>query len=668
MSTTLDDDRMRWYISEYTKRFSSDSKYAKLLNTFLKSDLTSYSGLKRTIPIEIAKLYFGFDRNDTTTIIFSANLKQIHIPYAYIFISPICYEPVVCYGSGLQSYEGEYRPYLVGLNKLKNIYEAHYSDTWNAFVEHTKTRVSQFKYNHIIFGDKVKAEGILKSYPDIFNILLQINWFIELVAIYKKHRLDATMGFYQEVFKKDLHIDNVFMGKLMNDFKSTSELEYLLTHINGSIFGQKIIPVCLSQIDGNKLILSAIPEINIMEKLNSLTVNMISPSFPLFSGWFYINADDKSISTIIASNDRLKRRFRRAKVYSNILKYLDCAKELTYTNTEMIPDPKERQRYGYPEKFPHYSLYTIHGKIDTLTKDISGDIFSDRTVCIISENVGFRFADIPYFPLSYKNIYDPDVFSKYMFELIYALFCMNSRLNLIHGDMSPANTTLREVTKPSVNNPSILYIIKDVGYIFPFCEYMSLIDFSGVASKPTHVNDKVPDRIMRKYAGIPNMNVNDETFKQIQKIVDTYPTAAWKLLTAMDILQFITFVKMRIRKITHNPDKGVLNLIDCIYQKAHTFVTKNILDIKTNEDYIDYPNLQILQSCFSEFVADQSDYTIVDVYNYDNDIKYKLDKYDNFPPYMKQWKGIKTDGTLYEQKDKQHEIHIDCRRDLEKRE
>lgn len=679
-----DEDRKRWYVSEHLKNINSRYPHiSKIIDKFKKEDLLSSSSLGRTIPIEISKLYFGFDHENTTTIILTISIENNRLNYAYIYISPLDYIPYVCYGVGLQSLEGEYRSVIVGLNKLEKIKEPKFTMVWNKILNFVEKRFKKFTLSQVTYGDIHQV-----IIPDS-NILFAINWFIEIMIIYKEHRLDATSGLYSELFKNDLENDKNFISKLVHDHKEALQLEYVLTHVSGTstIFGQKIIPVYFSQIRED-IIPSLIPEIDIMEKLNNLTVNLISPSFPLFSGWFYISnrfkearfKEDSSlktsshenakdfIQTIIVPNQKIERHFQRARVYSKILNDLRHAQELTYKNTQVQSDIKEQKRYGYPGKFSHFSLYNMYNDIDRVIQKVSENVYINSAVCIISEYVGFRYADVPYLPVSYQNIYDPDKFSKCMFELLYALYCMNSRLHLMHGDMSPSNVTLREVIKPAVDKPVVLYIINEILYMFPFGEYMSIIDFSNTSLTSTNVS--LADLMIKKYGGMPGIHISKSTMKTIKHIIEVYPTAAWKVLTAMDIMKFIIFIRIRATKTPQKPSKKVISLIDRIYNKAYKYISQTILTIGNDFDMnnFEYPNLEILKSCFSEYAVKSipTNTTVVDIYNYNNDIKYSLDCYKNFPPNLKQWYGINKDGTKYEQKDKQHNTHILRRQSFEK--
>ena len=55
------------------------------------------------------------------------------------------------------------------------------------------------------------------------------------------------------------------------------------------------------------------------------------------------------------------------------------------------------------------------------------------------------------------------IFNKYMFDICYNLYCMNSLSGLIHGDLHLNNVTLRAMTYKNVRdinditNPTVLY-------------------------------------------------------------------------------------------------------------------------------------------------------------------------------------------------------------------
>ena len=59
---------------------------------------------------------------------------------------------------------------------------------------------------------------------------------------------------------------------------------------------------------------------------------------------------------------------------------------------------------------------------------------SNVALCTISEYVGRTIADIPHlitktarYKKIYSNVFRIDYFRKYMFEIVYALYCANSK-------------------------------------------------------------------------------------------------------------------------------------------------------------------------------------------------------------------------------------------------
>ena len=96
---------------------------------------------------------------------------------------------------------------------------------------------------------------------------------------------------------------------------------------------------------------------------------------------------------------------------------------------------------------------------------------SNVALCIVSEYIGRTVADIPHLMInsSFYNKVFTNVFSnighfrKYMFEIIYSLYCMNSKCGVIHGDLHLNNATMQPRFSDDIGvtskNMYILYIL-----------------------------------------------------------------------------------------------------------------------------------------------------------------------------------------------------------------
>ena len=80
-----------------------------------------------------------------------------------------------------------------------------------------------------------------------------------------------------------------------------------------------------------------------------------------------------------------------------------------------------------------------------------------------------------------------------MFELVYTLYCLNSKKGVIHGDLHLNNFTVHplyftEFKNPDeLKNPSMLYVLdKNHYYLFPSRQYhIVVIDFSRSLIRPS---------------------------------------------------------------------------------------------------------------------------------------------------------------------------------------
>ena len=103
---------------------------------------------------------------------------------------------------------------------------------------------------------------------------------------------------------------------------------------------------------------------------------------------------------------------------------------------------------------------------------------------LITEHVGRTINDIEnlYKSKTYKKTNNLlfnhlETFNTYIFNIIYSLYCLNSKLNIIHGDLHLNNTTIHQIKKKylydifpkDIKKPEIdrhlLYIIDDEIFI-----------------------------------------------------------------------------------------------------------------------------------------------------------------------------------------------------------
>ena len=359
---------------------------------------------------------------------------------------------------------------------------------------------------------------------------------------------------------------------------------------------------------------------------------------------------------------------------------------------------------------------------------------SNVALCVVSEFIGRTIADIPHlikrtnYSVIFSRIFSNIAyFRKYMFEIVYSLFCMNSKCGVIQNDLHLNNAVVQlrfPEEKTSTDDVYILYVMDNksididiqskiyngiitsesvykeiknhknkLQFILPH-EFMhwSIIDFSRSIIHPYFINlDAFPNehndhalsqemkddyieeqrnQIERGYLKIVESFEDVKTKLKIG-LIDNFD-AVWKLYTAVDIYKFSKFLTIKLNESTVKVDPQCFKLLNKINDLAmHHLTIKLIktLNEKTPSSELEYPNFDIIKECFHDCIVPpaKSGVKLSDIYIYSNELKYSLDKYDNFPTYTQEWYGVKNLNRPkpYKLNDSGHQRFIEARKQLE---
>ncbi len=271
------------------------------------------------------------------------------------------------------------------------------------------------------------------------------------------------------------------------------------------LYGQKIIPLSIADMLNIEDIYSTVwREYFITSHCSNLVLNIISPSFPFIGNWFLIS----DISQELFDNESMHNKFEESSIAVGINTFLKTANKKMYrspTGKSMngsIDDStsdsdddaviKHNSKYDEGEyinkKFEKMSDYNLR-TIMYAQKEI---ILTDFALNFIIENVGPTIKDSPrwmndnYLIPGLQQLFEhEELFAKHMFEFIYAFYCMNTKLGIIHGDLHLNNVTIMPLLDMTAV-PHVVFGRLKIGYaiaddIWMFTHtgfYSSLIDFS----------------------------------------------------------------------------------------------------------------------------------------------------------------------------------------------
>jgi hypothetical protein len=716
---------VKWLNGEYTNSLGLDtlrdvaekSKLSWLIKSITNFDpvlgnywrYSALSNLSYLLPIkkyEYTTIVLSISRQRNFTGSFrkvpGKQKVQFHTNYAFLYVSEGAFE-YVSMGNTYKSADGEYRGRFIPVEQFNAAY--------NRFAEHIEP------YEKYVLSSAKRGEFTLKSgvhlplenggarsqSGDILQKLdasrLAIRIYIIVYIISALQKIDGMQsnhtsdGYFESV------LDDESLAKFEEIFNTQDKrhmrvlyghITYLLARdhtVTSTICGQKIVPMRAKEVeDLENIRYNVWREIHISGIVSDLVINNITPSVPIFKDYMmlYSNAEDaKDLYDNVVNHIK----FDHSVVASSIVRDLEGVRRQTF-----VIDPIKKKELFMSYRFEGLSD-TIEVPMDYAEKNL---IMSNYAACLLSEHLGTTFGDLPHMlraqvlryrigPIFQNVLY----FSKYVFECIYGLYCMNYHLGIIHSDLHVNNATtfdkllLINVTTgefhPNIKNPHVVYNVHGEHYIFPHMgRYAAVIDFSrGVISDEElqksfpkkiarHILDKERKYIINRYQQLLPDFFRDNESALRAAVEDLFP-AVFKLFSAIDAFIFSQGLKHMITtQILGNPEnmklygnrksieEHILPLLSRIHEIAFAHLTSEMFKVIsrkiTNPDDIEWSNLVIIRECYQ--YAKIGNYnpledptadvvTLVDYFNVDNKMKYNTRAYEDFPTICKLDEAVK---------------------------
>jgi hypothetical protein len=706
------DEYIKWYNLEYMKQW----EFEKSPNVAKLPIETNIGSVIRMQNISAMKSFIQYNNMTTIVVVMSLydNSIKKEINYGTLFcdfiqnITPSFLElhdnraihgnVIFMYYSSTPSFiscDGEYRAqfskYLY-INKIKRMY----INIWNEIDEYVNrikvrrqwhTYISYYYPGNNIEDKYLAVENAVRS-EMVGSTLLTIAWFHaifnEMVGMTKSH-LNPV---FKEVFLNDTKTDIIFLESLIKKYggeyiKDFRDSFFILANKNlqGTYIrlqcGYKMSPLNNKEVQ-NPLKLRSKPwrEYIISNKCNDLIINSIAPSFSIMNDWFYIRNSKRGLY----DNKSQYIRMKNSDVAKNILHHLYEAQRETYFITESMPgvnksssgikkyiDSKFKKLSDKIEEPINYTLEDIIISDVTLgfSNELIGNTFSDIFTMVkktpsYNKELGYPFKDIGY-----------DYFAKYMFDICYGLYCINSKLGILHGDFHLNNATIGQLYQPpesvltNGNKYMVVYVIDEQQYVFPNNTYFGcIIDFSRAIINPERYIDLTDISLPSSFTLVDNDNKfsMNEASSLVNIYTQIFPNklaqkeelifllrnnfeAGFKLLTCIDLYMFSIRLGRLFRQSEQPVGSKVLELVDKLAKLSEVYITTDINklleDTKEQSDKIlaaEYPILTIIKKCFSEYldgVIYKTPGIISDVYIYNNEMKYSIAKFDTFPEIFK---------------------------------
>ena len=641
-------------IKIFKKKYLNKIPSNKLLNNF-KYELSSINRYLKLIYI-FSNLNIHKTNFICTVLKISRNKQQINYAYIYGLVENNDIRNLYILNStSLISKDGEYRHRFIDYNMLlelqnNKIYNHFYKYLSNEYLN------NEFELNIEIFN--LLDNDILDKYSKKIknsNILLNIyliSWITEIYNIYTNDQeINLNESSNNILFSnKDIQI---FTNYIKNN-KDINKLIDRFTFYNYKLeleLGQKLIPFNYIELkDYKNIIHHQWKELLINKTTINLIYNLNSPCFSLFGNWFLIINSNKNLFDNPAIFDKL--------FYSDsikeILNYLYLAKNnLINLNNEQKNDSKN----------------TITNLIKKLKLIISSSennlLMSNVSMCYISEYSGKTIFDYFNKLINSKQIdknignllSDYELFKKYIFEIIYSLYCLNIK-GIIHGDLHLNNITfnIQNYNNNEKDNNYVIYNINKDNYenlsnTYTFRHYgcyPCIIDFSRsyIYLKSIHENiiEKEKNKIRNKFIKNEKKRIICELNKifpnyiknNYHKIKFLFKNTNFDILftyfSAYDTFTFITNLLIFIKKISIqkniNVNEKIINLLNLISKKSYYYLEQIIIEENYNSNIQHkFPNYLLLEEFFTENnnIEISKKMNIIDIFSiYNIDVFYPL--------------------------------------------
>lgn len=664
---------IKLFKNKYIKNINSLDNYQLKSNTDNQFyGFTNFNYEKSHILKYIKLLILDNDINMSKTETVCTVLKIIRnkriINYAYVYgkiENNNVVNQYVITSNSLISKDGEYKHRLIKFDKI-NIENKLLDKYYDYFIQELKNK--EFDLICDIFN--IKNKKIKKKYlnklnnKQLFIKVYLISWLVEMYNIYTKNQPININELYNNIMFSNKDIE-IFKKYHTNDIRTIIK-EFICFDSEYKIeIGQKLIPFNYIQLkEYNNIIHFQWKELLINRIITNLIYNSNSTCFSIFIDWFLIQNSNKNLY----DNVEIYKKILYSDKIKEILNYLYLAKN------NLI----ELKSFNEKEKL----INTLLMKLKKIIKDSESDILmSNISLCYFSEYSGKTIYDYLYKlandnkeKCNIGNLYtDYNIFSKYLFEIIYSLYCLNLK-GIIHGDLHLNNITINS-SQELCNNANIIYDLNnnynenildyilnyqsniefksknnylDNCYIFKhYGSYPCIIDFSRsfllVNIIDEDIIEKEKNKIRNNFIKTEKKRIINELNKifpnyiknNAHKIKFLFKNKNFNILflyfSAYDIFTFSTNLLIFMKKISISNNlkvnNNILNLLSNISKKSYYYL-EQIIDennYNTNDKKYQFPNYLILKEFFSEYIVKKNDTKkeIVNLFNLDNINKYQ---------------------------------------------
>jgi hypothetical protein len=290
--------------------------------------------------------------------------------------------------------------------------------------------------------------------------------FEKIMRIYVK----KDMEFFKEIHAKFIDNCAIFKYICSNVINSPKVFLYDLNKI-----GQKITILYETELNNIHDIKYDIwKEISINEKISKLVKDNITNGFPLMGPHFLIKTN-KVIN--LFDNPEQYKKIEQSEIATTVKTLLDRA--ISTLNTDVVKKHKRKNinnikninnfiNFTKTKDHNYAQDYTQADEFWLLRNNIKHDIthadnfiITNTAINMISEHAGRTFYDICV-DNNNKIFADSEfaTFNKYMFQICYNLYCLNTKVHCIHRDLHMNNIIISPLFNDAVEIDVVVVISK----------------------------------------------------------------------------------------------------------------------------------------------------------------------------------------------------------------
>lgn len=674
-------------VKQYYKTLEFDHlDVDKALKTAMSKLVIGYSAIPRFAERIQELLYlYTFSETELICTSFGAKAKGTYAIYALLYsqwdqVKRKYVHRYVVPCPTYRSQDGEYRHRVIPFGQFEALM-TRFSDVYDTVEQHVVEQMESEKleFNTTMFYPKsftgsendfeneldggrfpitLYAHAWLCDFHQIHSKIIEnhVNPAYQFI-MYRKHGVPVYEAVTKLLEKHGVTYPEftVYLSELYQNVKAKPQRVHLEC-------GQKIFPLTRNEmIHPGDINFPVWREIYFAKICTDIAVSLLSPSFPVFDRYFYIQ---NSIHTLY-DNPSQHEKFQNGEVSGEINRLLYAADRLnlmkgkhtgTYINSKFyLLSRKIRKAISYSQK----NIQLV-----------------DVSVCTTTEHTGRTLRDIPVLAHNEKeaDLYngffgDIETFNKYIFEFMYGLYCVHAKAKLMHGDLHLNNATLYEsISYHYINdkNAFVYYIVDDNGkpLIHRFRHtgiFSMIIDMSrGVMADRERLERDFGARYTEMYLKEQNIRVmrmllhyfpvlTEKHRDRIETLLTSNPELMFKMLVVIDPYALCkNLYGMFVSELPEYPsikvDPAIPKLLQRIVAICEVMFAEKltaILNAKiTRVEDFDWPCLGIIKELFRKYVVSKAedvkpDELVADVFNGMNPIKYSTRSYSTMPELLR---------------------------------